>query len=651
MDRQNIQTETTPEEIKEYLRKMEEKKQRDLLWSGDRTIKQTYSTLSSIYSDLAKVLGRDISLYSGIISEYYRQKSEKVSTDGRLADRLYTPGWETLQTLLSLPTELLSENKRKLQEETDSPIYGTAISIVREVGKVIRDYLPTLSPEVSDPSLFPESPSMEEREDYIIQDRIAVLRVLQKTQKIEEEIVEVWDKVSPGLRKRFAEYTLTTGLIKDQLTRYLGKGLEDISLVEAKRRYSNSKDLDSALSELIEEKDRYYKTQIINGETRIIEYKSAPLETSVSALDTFIEEARKASLKYQSGLIKVPKDLMEVQINTKTSGDMLLIGTDKQKEQIKKLQAKGKLLAGTLEGLSGGDAYLKTFIIALAKTLNEQSQYYNADGDWSGVPKDLISERIGKEVEIHREEVTIKGEKRQYPYIVIIYADMAKKMSKTGKISGGKDVEFIRQYINGYTEIITNEKTGRTKEVNIPGIIEKEYILDLGNVYGGVPLLKKEMTIYAKGTGKELGCIYSLSPQFSKTIRGYSALRSDTIQLLGGGKQKEITMDLIDMLIFNRGVVQKGRKEGEFGISKDKILKKYENMGLYLKDGYVRKKELERDFQTAIQKAIEAKILLPGKKKDGTLNGYREEKTGGIISVFTYNPDYLKGEIISPDEQ
>ena len=59
-------------------------------------------------------------------------------------------------------------------------------------------------------------------------------------------------------------------------------------------------------------------------------------------------------------------------------------------------------------------------------------------------------------------------------------------------------------------------------------------------------------------------------------------------------------------------------------------------------------KRREVDFRDAVQKCIDAKILLPGKTKTG-LRGYREEVNPGgqILSIFTYNPDYLKGEEIN----
>jgi len=51
---------------------------------------------------------------------------------------------------------------------------------------------------------------------------------------------------------------------------------------------------------------------------------------------------------------------------------------------------------------------------------------------------------------------------------------------------------------------------------------------------------------------------------------------------------------------------------------------------------------LATHFEEAIRKSIDAMIL----------KEYREEKNSGgeIISVFVYNPDYLKGEDISSQE-
>lgn len=321
-----------------------------------------------------------------------------------------------------------------------------------------------------------------------------------------------------------------------------------------------------------------------------------------------------------------------------------------------------------MEGLSGGSAFFKSVSIALAKILNKQSQYYNPDGKGdrrgdhrlSGVPRDKIREVFGESAKLEKSlnspTTGIYGEGRDFPFILLSYEELAKEVSKTGKISGGKDIEFIRLYINGgYREFTTDPKTGDKNPVKssyVPGITSKKYPVSNGK--GGflfIPFVVNEADI-VDTTRKdiEVGCILRLSPQYSKTLRGYTALRSDTIQLIGGGRQKEITMDLISFLAHSRNTTPELRK------LKSDILSKYKDRPTYkviLKDpetgeridtGKRRLSKLEEHFREAVQKCIDAKIL----------KGYREEKNSGgeIVSVFIYNPDYLKGEdILSPDEQ
>ncbi len=97
-------------------------------------------------------------------------------------------------------------------------------------------------------------------------------------------------------------------------------------------------------------------------------------------------------------------------------------------------------------------------------------------------------------------------------------------------------------------------------------------------------------------------------------------------------------MDIISFLVFSRNTSPVIRK------MKSEILSKYENRGNYYdpKTGKRRVSKLEAHFKDAIQKAISAKIL----------QGYREERNSGgeIVSVFEYNPDYLKGENLSSPE-
>lgn len=325
-----------------------------------------------------------------------------------------------------------------------------------------------------------------------------------------------------------------------------------------------------------------------------------------------ISELKKIAKSKKSSQIQVSKDIWKAQINS--VGDTLAYVEDEsQKNHIRDLQKRGKLLAGTLEGLSGGSAQLKVFTIALARTLNEQSKYYKTEEDWSGVPKNLIPAIMGEDVEIEKIDPVIGKEKRPYPYILVSYRDMAKKMSKTGKISGGQDTDYIKDYIE--------ELSG------------KEYLLDSGNQIVGIRFLNKLMTIYTKDRGTEIGCLLQLSPQFSKSMGGYTGLRSDTIQLLGGGKQKDITMDLFDLLIYYRGI-----PGGVYRVSKKELLSRYESKPTYMSGKAIRRTKLKNDFQTAIEKIKDAKVITE----------YKEERIPGgeVVSVFYFT----KEEYLVEDE-
>lgn len=327
-----------------------------------------------------------------------------------------------------------------------------------------------------------------------------------------------------------------------------------------------------------------------------------------------ISELKKIAKSKKSSQIQVSKDIWKAQINS--VGDTLAYVEDEsQKNHIRDLQKRGKLLAGTLEGLSGGSAQLKVFTIALARTLNEQSKYYKTEEDWSGVPKNLIPAIMGEDVEIEKKDPVIGKEKRPYPYILVSYEDMARKMSKNGKISGGKYIEYIKDYIE--------ELSG------------KEYLLDRGgNQIIGVRFLNKIMTIYTKDRGTEVGCLLQLSPQFSRSMGGYTGLRSDTIQLLGGGKQKDITMDLFDLLIYYRGI-----PGGIYRVSKKELLSRYESKPTYMSGKAIRRTKLKNDFQTAIEKIKEAKVITK----------YKEERIPGgeVVSVFYFTKEeYLVGDEI-----
>ena len=364
-----------------------------------------------------------------------------------------------------------------------------------------------------------------------------------------------------------------------------------------------------------------------------------------------LEDLEKIRDSAKSGLVKVSSDLWKS--GTAPFRDSLGISiiSEKTRRIIQKKEAEGKLLAGTLIGLKGGGRYFKVFNIALAQTLYEQSKYYNTQDNLSGVPRDLISQYAGEGAIVEKIKDTsdkFKGGERPYPIVLLSWEDMAKKMSPDGKISGGKDIKVVRDFVQGYTQKVTDPKTGKTKTAYIPGLLGREYLVEGERSLIGVPYMSKIFSLYPKDSpDKEVGIAVQLSPLFAQSLRfGYTGIRSDTIQKLGGGKLNEITVNLFYYLAYNRGILpQRGRKKGEFPRIKSDLL---EELSEGIKSYSNNPKRREADFRDAVQKCIDAKILLPGKTKTG-LRGYREEINPGgrTLSIFTYNPDYLKGEEVN----
>ena len=405
-------------------------------------------------------------------------------------------------------------------------------------------------------------------------------------------------------------------------TERLREALKDTSLEKLRKMNSDIRDIAEYLSLLLGDLEKYYRVEIDprTGERILVEFKGERQTPSGSPSENALRELNKIAKSPHPEKIQIPKDLMETQLHS--VGDTLQYIKDPQtKEHIQKLQDKGKLLAGTLEGLSGGGAYLKSFTIALAQTLNEQSKYYKTEEDLSGIPKDLIPDIFGEGVEVQRKDspslpvkvrkdkgIDLQKESRKHPYILVSYEDLASKMRGEGKKRGGKDSEYIQDYIS-----------------DLSG---KQYLLANGNgAIIGVPFIVKELTIYREKDGKEVGCLLRLSPQFSKSVRKYTLLRSDTIQRIGGGRQRDITMNLLDLLLYVRGT-ERGA-EAVWRKDKESLLAQIATSKRYVRQ----KAERERDFQEAIQKAKDSLLILE----------YREYKTySGVVSEFRFNPDYSK---------
>ena len=516
--------------------------------------------------------------------------------------------------------------------------------------------------------VFWEAKMLKPMEDKIeLTKALCILNLFQLIEcytELKEEISSVRDELSPALRAKYDPEAIEEILsalykLREEALKVPEEDMRESYMVMLDKTLKLCLQLTDNYNTLTEEKDKDYKIMIdpVSKERRVLQFKSQPSSTSV------LKELKTLSKLPSLGQINLPKDLVSSYFTTGV--DVLEVGTEADRKKIDSLKKEGKLLFGSLEGLSGGTAFFKAFSIALAKILNEQSKYYHPEEDkgdhkgghlLSGVPRDRVKEIFGATAKLEgldkvekQGSPVIKGEKRDFSFILLSYERLARELSKTGTISGGKDIEFIRRYINGgYLEFEKDPKTGERKPVKssyIPGVSSKKYPISNGG--GGfvfVPYVVNEAEIVdSSRKDPEVGCLLRLSPQYARTLRGYTALRGDTIQLIGGGRQKEITMDILSFLVFSRNTAPVLRKR------KTEILSQYENRPTY-KDpgtGWRRTSKLEAHFREAIQKAISAKILLPDP------DGYKEETNSGgeTICVFTFNPDYLKGEELPPDVQ
>ena len=486
---------------------------------------------------------------------------------------------------------------------------------------------------------------LREETPLLLEDLLSLVRGLR------EEAEKDLQNASPELREKYrpSDFDRLEGLLLDMQIEIKEEGTP---LDTLKEDYNILRDTIRRILSFLEEKERDYRviTDPETGERKLMEFKSQSPSVSPA-----LEELRKLSSLPSLEKISISKDLVTSEFTP--GGDILEIGTEEEKRKIRELQSRGKLLFGTMEGLSGGSAFFKSVSIALAKILNKQSQYYNPDGKGdrrgdhrlSGVPRDRIREVFGESAKLEKSlnspTTGINGEGRDFPFILLSYEELAKEVSKTGKISGGKDIEFIRLYINGgYREFTTDPKTGNkvpVKSSYVPGITSKKYPVSNGR--GGflyIPFVVNEGEIVdTSRSNPEVGCLLRLSPQFSKTLRGYTALRGDTIQLIGGGRQKDITMNLLDLLLYVRGT-ERG-EESLWRKDKESLLAQIATSKRYTRQ----KAEMERDFQEAVQKIKDSLLILD----------YREERSpSGLVSVFKFNPNYSKKdreETAPPDVQ
>lgn len=619
------------------------------------TLKDT--SLSPELRDKYRRVSEDLS----IVSAYFRHRAKTAIGDAPLYK--YQGGIliDFFNSLRKLPDQIRTEMRYDLGLSGIELAPEVGTGKLAELSNTVSKFLLQYMDKLETSTLFPEESETSPKEpdtksDYLLLARANLVAIYITFDALNTEFKEfVIDKASPKTNNKYKVYSqFIDETVLPNLKEALDTITEKLSLDQIRQKYEWTRIIADQVLEVIADKDNTYKIESYKGRRVLVEFKSQiPESTSLSEL--------KKLLKAQKpGNIRVPKDVVQSQIES--VGDIMEIGTEKDRKTIENLQSRGKLLFGSMEGLSGGDAYFKSFSIALAKILNEQVKYYQTEKDWRGVSEEVTRRILGESANIETgdnlpvigkenkvDSIKIKNESRPFPYVIISYKRLAEEMSKTGKISGGKDIEGIRRYINGgYTEFEVDPKTGKKKPVKssyVPGLASKRYPVSTGDgKIAFIPYIVNEAEIVDPSRqDPEVGCLLRLSPQYSKGVNmRYTSFRSDTIQLIGGGRQKDITMDLLDLLVYTRGI-----EGGVYRKNKTELLARYKDKPTY--SG--RPGKLEKHFRVAVRKAIDAKVLLSGADKSGNLNGYREEKNtrGEIVCVFKFNPDYLKGEEIIPE--
>ena len=615
--------------------------------------------LSQDLRDKYRKVSEDLS----IVSAYFQYRAKTAKGDIPLYKFEGGVLIEFVDSLRRLPDQIISEMTRDRgladPDSEDWLVAEMGTGKLAELANTISKYI---LQRVENNSLFPEEiptekkrVEIETKEDYLLQVRSNIVAIYVTFNAIDKEIKEF--ELDKSSQKNDKEYKEISRFIEETVLPNLREALNTItdklSLDQIRQKYEWTRITVDQILDILADKEKD-KVPTPGGRKVLLGLKAQRPES------TALRELKKLLKAPKPRAIVIQRDIVKSQIES--VGDILEIGSNEDKKLIEKLQSEGKLLFGTMEGLSEGNAYFKSFSIALAKILNEQVKYYQTEKDWRGVPEELITQIWGESAEIEKESgdcvpvakpkeridhLTIQGEDRPFPYVLISYRRLAEYMSKTGKVSGGEDIEGIKRYINGgYTEFKEDPKTGKKKPVKssyVPGLVSRKYPVSTGgNIIYFLPLIVNEGEIvdYTK-KDPEVGCILRLSPQYSKGVKlNYVSFRSDTIQLIGGGKQRDITMDLLTFLVNTRGIKDSTNGNSLLKINKNEILARYKDKPTY--SG--RPGKLEKHYKEAVRKAIDAKVLLPGEDKSGRLYGYREEKNtrGEVFSIFVFNPDYLK---------
>lgn len=336
-------------------------------------------------------------------------------------------------------------------------------------------------------------------------------------------------------------------------------------------------------------------------------------EDEVKYARPLMDEIRQGKVKMQFGAESDSSPKLTQDVIRKISQGAGISRASIPKDLYRLLVEPGQDIAedSSEKGLSEKNGFFYSFLITLAVCQAEQSRLYGTEREMIGIRQEYEKEVGGLQPAAILPGKGGKEEQRKYPVILAGFDDIAEKLMIEGKGKGGRRAKYIEEYIDKQLKNAEYKIWAGYDEDGESRILGLSLFTKIGSAYKGK---------------RRIGYYLLLSPMWSRTGLGFTNFRADTIRLIGGARQKDITMKLLLLLGNARGI------PGEFKKDKQQLL---EAIGGSAKTYVGRPGKLESHFKEAVQKAKDAKLILA--------DGYREEKSGGgVTAIFKFNPDYLK---------
>lgn len=317
-------------------------------------------------------------------------------------------------------------------------------------------------------------------------------------------------------------------------------------------------------------------------------------------------ESQEKALTAPKQTFTTSRELARQQTRKKPSeGNLFSLLNPKQRKDAEKNQEN--LLSLITDGINGG-ALVSKVIIGLAQTLYVQSEMYHTTDKMIGLSYD-VSEQTGEKIEVF--EVGTRKDPdtpviSPSPFLMIKTRDFA-KLVNGGKLSGGKDVEAVRDILTQLDKYFVPIDTGTGKHTFV-----------------------RIITIEAAEVDPQTGAerlILKLRPIFTRALTSdFMTIRKDTLKILSG-KQKDITMRLFWYLA-EKSSYKNLPTYPTFKVAKAELFERIAIIKAY--DS--KPKRREEDFKEAIYKMKSLHLITDYSEEIGA--------AGDVICIFKFNKNY-----------